>query len=63
MNIEEQKQFIQPPQSFWLASTPETQYPTLNEDIKVDIIEGPAVRPLEFKKDVNTIEKLIKDHY
>jgi Rieske Fe-S protein len=28
-----------------------------------DIIEGPAVRPLEFNKDVNTIEKLIKDHY
>ena len=28
-----------------------------------EIIEGPAVRPLEFNKDVNTIEKLIKDHY
>jgi len=31
--------------------------------IEGDIIEGPAVRPLEFNKDVNTIEKLIKDHY
>jgi len=28
-----------------------------------DIIEGPAIRPLEFNKDVNTIEKLIKEHY
>jgi hypothetical protein len=23
--------------SYWLASTPETNYPTLNEDIKVDV--------------------------
>ena len=37
MNIEEQKNFKQPPQSYWMASTPETQYPTLNEDIKVDV--------------------------
>jgi glycine/D-amino acid oxidase-like deaminating enzyme/nitrite reductase/ring-hydroxylating ferredoxin subunit len=37
VNIEEQKKFKQPPQSYWMASTPETQYPTLNEDIKVDV--------------------------
>jgi Rieske Fe-S protein len=28
-----------------------------------DIIEGPAVEPLSAEKDVNTIEKLIKDEY
>ena len=37
MNIEEQKNFKQPPQSYWMASTPDIQYPTLNEDIKVDV--------------------------
>ncbi|MHB8124763.1 MAG: FAD-dependent oxidoreductase [Desulfitobacteriaceae bacterium] len=28
-----------------------------------DIIGGPAVTPLNFKKDVNTIEKLLKDNF
>jgi Rieske Fe-S protein len=28
-----------------------------------DIIEGPAVRPLDINNDVNTIKKLLKDHY
>lgn len=28
-----------------------------------DIIEGPAVKPLRFSNDVNTIEKLFKDDY
>ncbi|MCR6544396.1 FAD-dependent oxidoreductase [Dehalobacterium formicoaceticum] len=28
--------FIKPPQSFWLDSTPTTNYPSLEEDIKVD---------------------------
>ena len=37
MNIEEQKNFKQPPQSYWMASTLQTEYPTLNEDLKVDI--------------------------
>ena len=37
MNIEEQKNFKQPPRSYWMASTPQTEYPTLNEDLKVDI--------------------------
>jgi len=30
---------------------------------KGEIIEGPAVKPLRFSNDVNTIEKLIKDDY
>jgi len=37
MNIDEQKNFKQPPQSYWMASTPETQYPTLKEALKVDV--------------------------
>jgi glycine/D-amino acid oxidase-like deaminating enzyme/nitrite reductase/ring-hydroxylating ferredoxin subunit len=28
-----------------------------------DVVEGPAVKPLNVNKDVNTIEKLIKDHF
>jgi len=28
-----------------------------------DIVEGPAVKPLNVHNDVNTVEKLIKDHY
>ena len=28
-----------------------------------DIIEGPAVKPLDFHKDVNTIAKLITEHF
>jgi len=28
-----------------------------------DVIEGPAVRPLNIHNDVNTIEKLLKDNY
>jgi len=37
MNREEQKNFKMPPQSYWMASTPQTKYPTLNEDLKVDV--------------------------
>ena len=37
MNIEDQKNFKQSPRSYWMASTPETQYPTLSEDLKVDV--------------------------
>ncbi len=29
--------FINPPESFWITSTPKTDYPTLNEDLKVDV--------------------------
>ena len=37
MTIEERKNYKQSPQSYWMASTTQTEYPTLNEDIKVDI--------------------------
>lgn len=37
MDIEEQKNFKKPPQPYWMGSTPQTAYPALNEDIKVDI--------------------------
>lgn len=37
MNNEEQKHFTKPPQSFWMASIPNIDYPTLNEDLKVDV--------------------------
>jgi glycine/D-amino acid oxidase-like deaminating enzyme len=37
VNIKEQKDFKKAPQSYWMASTPVTNYPGLNEDIKVDI--------------------------
>lgn len=37
MNIDEQNCFRKPPQSYWMASTPTTNYPALNEDIKVDV--------------------------
>lgn len=37
MNIDEQKNFKKPPQSYWMASTPKTEYPILDKDIKVDI--------------------------
>lgn len=29
--------FINPPESFWISSTPKTDYPTLVEDLKVDV--------------------------
>lgn len=32
-----QKYFSKPPQSYWMASTPTTDYPTLHQDIKVDV--------------------------
>ncbi len=38
MNIDEQKKFKDLPKSYWLASTDSTNYPTLNEDIDVDIV-------------------------
>ncbi|ODM26222.1 (2Fe-2S)-binding protein [Clostridium sp. Bc-iso-3] len=37
MNIDKQDIFSKPPQPYWIASTPETDYPTLDEDIKVDV--------------------------
>jgi glycine/D-amino acid oxidase-like deaminating enzyme/nitrite reductase/ring-hydroxylating ferredoxin subunit len=37
VNINEEKNFTKPPQSFWMASTPQTDYPVLKEDIKVDV--------------------------
>lgn len=37
MKIEEQKNFKQPPQSYWMASTIQTEYPALNEDLKIDV--------------------------
>jgi len=37
MSIEQQKIFAKPPQSYWMASTPKANYPTLEEDIKVDV--------------------------
>lgn len=36
MSFDEEKVFNKPPQSYWMASTPSTDYPALNEDIKVD---------------------------
>lgn len=36
MNIAEQKYFTKPPQSFWMASTPNLEYPTLEENLKLD---------------------------
>jgi len=35
MSIEQQKIFAKPPQSYWMASTPKANYPTLEEDIKL----------------------------
>ncbi|MDF2593515.1 MAG: dependent oxidoreductase [Clostridia bacterium] len=37
MSLDEFKSFINPPQSYWMASTPTTDYPKLTEDIKVDV--------------------------
>lgn len=37
MNLDKQKNFLKPPQSYWIASTTGTNYPALSEDIKVDI--------------------------
>jgi len=37
MTIEEQKNFKHSPQSYWMASTSQTEYPTLSEDINIDI--------------------------
>lgn len=37
MSLEEQKKFVKPPQSFWMASTKKTDYPKLDKDIKVDV--------------------------
>lgn len=36
MNIEEIKNFKKPPLSYWIASTPKTEYPALTEDLIVD---------------------------
>lgn len=38
MNTEEQKNFKAPPQSYWIASTPTTDYPALNEDMNVEVL-------------------------
>ncbi len=37
MNHDTKQYLTKPPQSFWMASTPATDYPALNEDIKTDI--------------------------
>lgn len=37
MNIEEMKNFKKPPQSYWMASTAQKDYPILDNDISVDI--------------------------
>lgn len=37
MNLDELKNFHKTPQSYWMASTPTTNYPALTEDIKVDV--------------------------
>ncbi|HEX9063113.1 MAG TPA: FAD-dependent oxidoreductase [Clostridia bacterium] len=37
MNIDGLKNFIKPPQSYWMASSSTTGYPVLNEDLKVDV--------------------------
>ncbi|NLI93319.1 MAG: FAD-dependent oxidoreductase [Peptococcaceae bacterium] len=37
MNIDQQKNFTKPPHSYWMDSTPQPEYPTLQEDIQVDI--------------------------
>ncbi|NLM57539.1 MAG: FAD-dependent oxidoreductase [Clostridium sp.] len=37
MSKEKQKIFSKTPQSYWMASTPKTDYPPIKEDIKVDV--------------------------
>lgn len=37
MDIKQQKHFANPPQSYWIDSTPQPEYPVLDKDIKVDI--------------------------
>ena len=37
MNIEGQKYFTKPSESFWIASTSNYDYPSLDEDLKVDV--------------------------
>lgn len=37
MDIEQQKHFKKPPQSYWMESTSQPEFPVLNEDIKADI--------------------------
>ncbi|RNC29017.1 MAG: Gamma-glutamylputrescine oxidoreductase [Candidatus Dichloromethanomonas elyunquensis] len=37
MEIDEQKRFQKPPQSYWMDSTPQPEYPPLDRDIQVDI--------------------------
>lgn len=36
MDIDKHKSFKKPPQSYWMDSTPRTEYPALHQDIKVD---------------------------
>ncbi len=38
MGVNDQNNFRDLPKSYWLASTPTTEYPTLEEDIDVDIL-------------------------
>lgn len=38
MNIDQQKNFNKPPESYWIASTETTNYPALERDIDVDIL-------------------------
>lgn len=60
MDPEEQKNFKKPPQPYWMDSTPKTEYPSLEEDLKVDIaiigggITGIACAYLLGRKGVRT---------
>jgi glycine/D-amino acid oxidase-like deaminating enzyme/nitrite reductase/ring-hydroxylating ferredoxin subunit len=38
MNIDDLKNFKNPPQSFWIGSTESNRFPTLDEDINTDIV-------------------------
>jgi len=38
MNLDMEKVFKKPPHSYWMASTPTTNYPKLSQDIKVDVL-------------------------
>ncbi len=61
MNIDEQKNFKRPPQSYWMASTHQPEYPVLDEDIKVDIaiigggIAGISTAYFLYKHGVNAV--------
>jgi glycine/D-amino acid oxidase-like deaminating enzyme len=63
MEVEVQKNFKQPPLSYWMASTTQTGYPALNEDLKIDVaiigggITGIACAYMLNKRGVKTAQK------